>query len=58
MKPNAVLRLATGSTPEGLHAQLIDWHQKDLDSREGHSSILDEYYGLSPGKRTELPPLS
>ena len=49
MKPNAVLGLATGSTPEGLYAQLIDWYQKgDLDFSKVISVNLDEYYGLSP----------
>ena len=32
MKPNAVLGLATGSTPVGLYKQLIEWYNKgDLD---------------------------
>ena len=26
MKPNAVLGLATGSTPLGVYAQLIEWY--------------------------------
>ena len=32
MKPNCVLGLATGSTPEGIYAQLTDWYNKgDID---------------------------
>ena len=32
MKPNAVLGLATGSTPVGMYKQLIEWYKKgDLD---------------------------
>ena len=47
MKPNAVLGLATGSTPEGIYAQLIDWYRKgDLDFSEVTSINLDEYRGL------------
>lgn len=48
LKPNCVLGLATGSTPEGLYAQLVDWYQKgDLDFSEVSSVNLDEYKGLS-----------
>lgn len=47
MKPNAVLGLATGSTPVGIYAQLIDWYRKgDLDFSEVTSINLDEYRGL------------
>ena len=28
MKPNAVLGLATGSTPVGMYKQLIEWYKK------------------------------
>ena len=32
MKPNAVLGLATGSSPIGTYKQLIEWYEKgDLD---------------------------
>ena len=32
MKPNCVLGLATGGTPVGAYAQLVDWYNKgDLD---------------------------
>ena len=49
MKPNAVLGLATGSTPVGLYKQLIEWYNKgDLDFARVMSINLDEYKGLSP----------
>lgn len=48
MKPDAVLGLATGSTPVGTYQQLIDWYKKgDLDFSEIRSVNLDEYKGLS-----------
>ena len=48
LKPNAVLGLATGSTPEGTYKQLIDWYKKDdLDFAQITSVNLDEYKGLS-----------
>lgn len=28
MKPDAVLGLATGSTPVGMYAQLVEWYKK------------------------------
>ncbi len=47
MKPNCVLGLATGSTPEGIYRQLIDWYHKgDLDFAEVSTVNLDEYRGL------------
>ena len=47
MKPNCVLGLATGSTPEGVYKQLIDWYNKgDLDFDQVTSINLDEYVGL------------
>ncbi len=49
LKPNAVLGLATGSTPIGIYKQLIDWYNKgDVDFSEVVSVNLDEYKGLSP----------
>lgn len=49
MKPNCVLGLATGSTPLGIYAQLIDWYKKgDLDFSRVSSVNLDEYRGLTP----------
>ena len=48
MKPNAVLGLATGSTPVGLYKQLVEWYKKgDLDFAKITSINLDEYKGLS-----------
>lgn len=48
MKPECVLGLATGSTPIGIYAQLIDWYQKgDLDFSKVSTVNLDEYRGLS-----------
>ena len=47
MKPDAVLGLATGSTPIGTYKQLIDWYNKgDLDFADIRSVNLDEYKGL------------
>jgi len=49
LKPNSVLGLATGSTPEGMYAQLVDWYRKgDLDFAAVKSVNLDEYVGLDP----------
>lgn len=48
MKPNCVLGLATGSSPEGMYAQLVDRYNKgDLDFAKVKSVNLDEYRGLS-----------
>ena len=48
MKPNCVLGLATGSSPEGVYKQLIDWYNKDdIDFSQVTSINLDEYVGLS-----------
>ena len=47
MKPNCVLGLATGGTPVGTYAQLVDWYNKgDLDFYEVTTVNLDEYRGL------------
>lgn len=47
MKPDCVLGLATGSTPVGTYAQLVEWYQKgDLDFSEVKTVNLDEYKGL------------
>ena len=47
MKPNCVLGLATGSTPIGTYAQLVEWYNKgDLDFSEATTVNLDEYKGL------------
>lgn len=48
MKPNAVLGLATGSTPVGAYRQLIEWYNKgDVNFSQTFSVNLDEYKGLS-----------
>ncbi len=48
LKPEAVLGLATGSTPVGAYRQLIQWYEEgDLDFSRIHSVNLDEYKGLS-----------
>ena len=47
MKPDSVLGLATGSSPEGIYRQLIEWYNKgDIDFSETVSINLDEYVGL------------
>lgn len=47
MKPDCVLGLATGSTPIGTYAQLVEWYRKgDLDFSEVKTVNLDEYKGL------------
>jgi glucosamine-6-phosphate deaminase len=47
-KPNAVLGLATGSTPLGLYRELVRMHQEDgLDFSRVTTFNLDEYVGLS-----------
>ncbi|MFR4987082.1 MAG: glucosamine-6-phosphate deaminase [Lachnospirales bacterium] len=48
IKPNSVLGLATGSTPEGTYKQLVEWYKKgDLDFSQVKAVNLDEYKGLS-----------
>ncbi len=47
LKPDAVLGLATGSSPLGTYKQLIDWYKKgDIDFSGVTSVNLDEYVGL------------
>ena len=47
-KPDAVLGLATGSTPLGLYRELIRMHKEDgLDFSDVTTFNLDEYVGLS-----------
>ncbi len=47
IKPNCVLGLATGSSPEGIYKQLIEWYNKgDIDFSNVTSVNLDEYVGL------------
>ena len=48
-KPNCVLGLATGSTPEGLYANQIEQYKKGEISFENVTSVnLDEYYPIAP----------
>jgi glucosamine-6-phosphate deaminase len=48
-KPDAVLGLATGSTPLGLYTELIRRHREEgLDFSKVTTFNLDEYYGLLP----------
>jgi glucosamine-6-phosphate deaminase len=48
-KPNAVLGLATGSTPMGTYKELIKMHkQEGLDFSQVTTFNLDEYVGLQP----------
>ena len=48
LKPEAILGLATGSTPVGAYRQLIQWYEEgDLDFSRIRSVNLDEYKGLS-----------
>jgi len=47
-KPNAVLGLATGSTPLGLYQEMIRMYKEDgLDFSQVRTFNLDEYVGLS-----------
>jgi glucosamine-6-phosphate deaminase len=46
-KPNAVLGMATGSTPLGLYQELVRMHRKEgLDFSQVTTFNLDEYVGL------------
>ncbi len=48
-KPDAVLGMATGSTPLGLYKELIRMHKEEgLDFSQATTFNLDEYVGLSP----------
>jgi glucosamine-6-phosphate deaminase len=45
----AVLGLATGSTPEKVYANLVEWHRAgSLSFRDVTTYNLDEYYPISP----------
>lgn len=47
MKPDCVLGLATGSTPEGMYAELVKKYEAgEIDFARVHSVNLDEYKGL------------
>jgi glucosamine-6-phosphate deaminase len=49
-KPNAVLGLATGSSPLPVYDELAVRHERDgLDFSAAHAFALDEYVGLVPG---------
>jgi glucosamine-6-phosphate deaminase len=49
-KPNAVLGLATGSTPLALYKELVRMHKEEgLDFSQVTTFNLDEYVGLPPG---------
>ena len=49
MKPDAVLGLATGSTPVGIYKELVQEYKADqLDFGETVTINLDEYVGLAP----------
>lgn len=46
-KPDSVLGLATGGTPVGTYAQLVEWYNRgDLDFSDITTVNLDEYKGL------------
>src|SRR6185503_12273582 len=48
-KPNAVLGMATGSTPLGLYQELVRLHNSgEVDVSRGTTFNLDEYVGLPP----------
>lgn len=48
LKPNSVLGLATGSSPEGTYRQLIEWEKRgDVSFQHVQTVNLDEYVGLS-----------
>src|SRR4026209_1543825 len=52
-KPNAVLGMATGSTPLGLYQELVRMHQRgELDFSRVVTFNLDEYVGL-PGNHPQ-----
>lgn len=40
MKPNAVLGLATGSTPVGAYKQLIEWYIRAILTFPRHSALI------------------
>src|SRR5262245_16286036 len=48
-KPASVLGLATGSTPIGVYALLVEMHRRnEIDFGRVHTFNLDEYIGLGP----------
>lgn len=54
-KPDAVLGLATGGTPEGVYKELVRMHRSEgLSFRNVTTINLDEYAGLSPEEQKQL----
>ena len=48
MKPDAILGLATGTTPLGTYAKLGEWNKNgSVDFSRVRTANLDEYVGLS-----------
>lgn len=48
-KSHSVLGLATGSTPEGMYAHLVDMYKKgEVSFRDVTTANLDEYYPIDP----------
>lgn len=47
-KPDAVLGLATGSTPVGMYKELIRAYENGLDFSKIRTFNLDEYLGIDP----------
>lgn len=45
-RPDAVLGLATGSSPEALYAELVRRHERGLSFARTRAVLLDEYVGL------------
>lgn len=46
-KPNSILGLATGSTPEGMYKYLVEYYENnELDFKDVTTFNLDEYLGL------------
>lgn len=49
-KPESVLGMATGSTPIGVYALLVEMHKRgEIDFSLVRTFNLDEYVGLAPG---------
>lgn len=52
LKPNSVLGLATGSTPEGMYEILVKMYQEEgLDFSNITTFNLDEYYMINPNNK-------
>jgi len=48
-KPNSILGLATGSTPEGMYAELVSMYKLGaIDFKNVQTFNLDEYYPIAP----------